>query len=224
MNKAILALAATALTAATPAFSAVIIDYNNVQTAENVLFSASTNASSPTLVADTNQSHIAVTFANILGLFADASGQSSTTTYQGKGNLPAYLAGTTSVTIASGSTFTAAEFNIPNIPGKAPPPEATSVIVEALFGNSVLKTTTLALGGAGQDRIRIVGDNNEVFTGFRITLLPTDAGVSALTQVRLGGFGTLAVPEPATWAMMLGGFGFMGAAMRRRRRTTVTFA
>ena len=33
-----------------------------------------------------------------------------------------------------------------------------------------------------------------------------------------------AVPEPATWAMMLGGFGVLGAAMRRRRRTTVTFA
>lgn len=32
-----------------------------------------------------------------------------------------------------------------------------------------------------------------------------------------------AVPEAATWAMMLGGFGLMGAAMRRRR-TSVTFA
>ncbi|MES2289998.1 MAG: PEPxxWA-CTERM sorting domain-containing protein [Pseudomonadota bacterium] len=33
-----------------------------------------------------------------------------------------------------------------------------------------------------------------------------------------------AVPEPATWAMMIGGFGVMGVAMRRRRRTTVSFA
>jgi hypothetical protein len=30
-------------------------------------------------------------------------------------------------------------------------------------------------------------------------------------------FGT-AVPEPATWAMMIGGFGLIGAAARRRRR------
>lgn len=29
-----------------------------------------------------------------------------------------------------------------------------------------------------------------------------------------------AVPEPATWAMMLGGFGLLGAATRRRARTT----
>ena len=29
---------------------------------------------------------------------------------------------------------------------------------------------------------------------------------------------TSAVPEPATWAMMIGGFGVMGATLRRRRR------
>lgn len=32
-----------------------------------------------------------------------------------------------------------------------------------------------------------------------------------------------AVPEPATWALMIGGFGMTGAAMRRRR-TSATFA
>jgi len=31
-------------------------------------------------------------------------------------------------------------------------------------------------------------------------------------------------PEPATWALMLGGFGVIGAAMRRRHRTAVRFA
>ncbi|MBB6122313.1 PEPxxWA-CTERM sorting domain-containing protein [Sphingobium subterraneum] len=35
---------------------------------------------------------------------------------------------------------------------------------------------------------------------------------------------TAAVPEPATWAMMLAGFGAMGAATRRRRSTAVRFA
>ncbi|MFW2850399.1 PEPxxWA-CTERM sorting domain-containing protein [Sphingomonas sp. TX0543] len=33
-----------------------------------------------------------------------------------------------------------------------------------------------------------------------------------------------AVPEPATWAMMIAGFGLTGAALRRRRRTRVVFA
>ena len=33
-----------------------------------------------------------------------------------------------------------------------------------------------------------------------------------------------AVPEPAAWALMLGGFGVTGAAMRRRRAGSVVFA
>ena len=36
---------------------------------------------------------------------------------------------------------------------------------------------------------------------------------------------TAAVPEPATWAMMIGGFGLVGASMRyRRRKVAVSFA
>ena len=35
---------------------------------------------------------------------------------------------------------------------------------------------------------------------------------------------TGAVPEPATWAMMIGGFGLVGGALRRRQSTSVTFA
>jgi hypothetical protein len=33
----------------------------------------------------------------------------------------------------------------------------------------------------------------------------------------------VAVPEPATWAMMLAGFGALGIAVRRRTRTTYSF-
>ena len=36
--------------------------------------------------------------------------------------------------------------------------------------------------------------------------------------------GTGAVPEPATWAMMVVGFGAVGSAMRSRRKMAVTFA
>jgi len=35
---------------------------------------------------------------------------------------------------------------------------------------------------------------------------------------------TSAVPEPATWAMTIGGFGLIGAALRRKRRTGAAFA
>jgi hypothetical protein len=35
---------------------------------------------------------------------------------------------------------------------------------------------------------------------------------------------TPAVPEPATWAMMIAGFGLIGASMRRRQKVSVTYA
>jgi hypothetical protein len=50
------------------------------------------------------------------------------------------------------------------------------------------------------------------------------AGGTTYGGNRLGAFQMPAVPEPASWAMMIGGFGLAGAAMRRRVRTTVAFA
>lgn len=46
-----------------------------------------------------------------------------------------------------------------------------------------------------------------------ITAIPNET-------VPIGSSGTSAVPEPATWAMMIAGFGLVGAALRRRRRLT----
>jgi hypothetical protein len=36
--------------------------------------------------------------------------------------------------------------------------------------------------------------------------------------------GTPSVPEPASWAMMVGGFGVVGGALRGRRKATISFA
>ncbi len=47
---------------------------------------------------------------------------------------------------------------------------------------------------------------------------PTDGG-----RVRIDVDGT-AIPEPASWALMLSGFGLIGGAMRGRRGTKVRFA
>ena len=50
-------------------------------------------------------------------------------------------------------------------------------------------------------------------------------GNDRLGSVRLGGAAVGAVPEPATWALMVFGFGAAGTAMRRRKTTaTIRFA
>jgi hypothetical protein len=37
-------------------------------------------------------------------------------------------------------------------------------------------------------------------------------------------FAPVAVPEPATWALLLSGFGFVGGLLRRRRPTSAALA
>jgi hypothetical protein len=208
---------ALALAFAVPSQATVVISFDGVQTDQNVLFAASTSTPAQTLVAATNQTKTAVTFANTLGLLANASGQSSTTVDENG------LMGITTVTIAPGSTFSTALFNVDGVPGNPPPAESTSVLVEALgLGGSVLGFNTLSLDGAGENRIGISGTMGEVFTGFRLTLNPTASYVSSLSQVRLGGVAspTAPVPEPAAWMMMILGFGGIGLAMRKRNATS----
>lgn len=54
---------------------------------------------------------------------------------------------------------------------------------------------------------------------YRAVLSSSGNSVTAFARI---GAGAPAVPEPATWAMMLVGFGGMGAAMRRNRRKSAT--
>jgi len=63
---------------------------------------------------------------------------------------------------------------------------------------------------------------NSVFDGGSATGFANTAGtITQFTGTAIGG----AVPEPASWAMMLGGFGLVGGAMRRRRTsTTIAYA
>lgn len=74
-----------------------------------------------------------------------------------------------------------------------------------LLGNIFYSSdlSTYLLFGSANDTTGLLG-----FGTFSITPV-TDPGVPA-------------VPEPGTWALMLLGFGFVGAAMRRQRRANVT--
>jgi hypothetical protein len=67
------------------------------------------------------------------------------------------------------------------------------------------------------------GTNNlsNIRIGLGATLLDAAGGPDSFAVVNLNQTG--AVPEPATWAMMVGGFGLIGSAMRRRK-VAVRFA
>ena len=63
-------------------------------------------------------------------------------------------------------------------------------------------------------------------TGTNPLITTTNDGVPGqlLFQVRNGGVVVPGVPEPATWALMIGGFALTGAAMRRRVAAVATTA
>jgi hypothetical protein len=68
-----------------------------------------------------------------------------------------------------------------------------------------------------------VGFDSNVDDTYRVTLkvVGLASGPQALSiDAKLGA----GVPEPATWAMMIGGFGFVGGALRSRRRATPRLA
>jgi hypothetical protein len=77
-------------------------------------------------------------------------------------------------------------------------------------GNLLLTVRNFSLGGDGN--LFLDADQNNGLTNSRFSAYPYDINQGLVT-----GFNA-AVPEPATWAMMLLGFAGIGAVMRRRRR------
>jgi len=88
------------------------------------------------------------------------------------------------------------------------------------------------LKNTNNSRFTLVTDGPQLFTG-SIDTPVFKTGTFALTQFAGAGQYSLtitnldaaapAVPEPATWAMLISGFGLVGASMRRRR-AVVRFA
>ncbi len=111
-----------------------------------------------------------------------------------------------------GGIFTAA--NNPNLQG--PPGSTTTAsrngsgsVVRADFGSNGLEA-------AGQTSATYIFRTNATNYSLGGTFTTQDGSVAQ----RANFAPAAAVPEPATWAMMLLGFGAIGGAMRRRRRST----
>ena len=148
-----------------------------------------------------------------------------------------------SVTNQEIERFTVAAFDNYLIDGYAsgPDPDGAGMFIAAANpalanGTPSGSTTTFARSLAGDVLTTNFGANGLTGTENSATYI---FRTSATAFNNLGTFGILdgsslegrtyqptsAVPEPATWMMMLAGFGMVGAATRyRRRKTAVTFA
>ncbi len=73
-------------------------------------------------------------------------------------------------------------------------------------------------GSSSNERVTFTADAGEVITGLRFTSTGVAFEIDSIAGTAAGdGNANAAVPEPAAWAMLVAGFGLVGATARRRR-------
>lgn len=94
------------------------------------------------------------------------------------------------------------------------------------LGGDVLFTFFDGLSTTSQTVTIDANPGFQTFIFNRIGLVSVSFVATTTNEVQTDNFvldasGPAAVPEPATWALMLSGFGLVGSALRRRRRATL---
>lgn len=209
MRSHILASAATAIILACGgSANAAITIFNSpgsLQPSENILLDG--GATGETVLGHTSKSNTGVTFESLnsgVNLETFGNGQARIGAVGGALDALQFF-------LTSGDGFSEAKFALH---GPASDTDTVNITFSGTFGTEV-RTFNL---GNGNSWFSARTDNGDLITS--IAFDTSGSGVDDVRQIRLGGFlGAIpAVPEPATWAMMLGGFGLLGAAVRRKSR------
>ena len=211
MKYALLAAAAASLALASPAAATVVINVGPgaLQPDENLLFN---NNPDPGLTIEgiTNQTNTLVSITGGETLVGDG-GQARLDTQDGLISTAFTFNGFSNQLIGfnlSDATraFTSTEFRL--FGGTAT--EATLTFVDTM-GEVFQRTVAIPPNGFFS-ALAIDGQLIDYFS------IAANGSIGDIRQIRVGGVQAIpVVPEPATWAMMLLGFGGVGVLMRRRR-------
>ena len=216
---ALLALASgMAIAAASPANAALVIGY-------------SVNGGTVTQLANDTATPGSVSFAGTAGGYSFNTGALGTPNTASVFDLL-----TQSINIQSSSNAASVlnvfitETNLPTINGSLMSAFTSNILTNAtarissfyspsnaLYGGTLLQTANFTNIGT------FVGSNSGTQAGPFSLTTRYDISFGAGSGTFNGTANLTAVPEPATWGMMIVGFGLMGGALRRRK-TTVAFA
>jgi PEP-CTERM motif len=146
---------------------------------------------------------------------ANSSAPGSVTQAAGPAVAFANTGGTIEIIRTGGGTFNAASFDFLCNPGTYFAQGYLSSVLQGFtFGGGTSSFATYALPTNMIDRLTI---NVSAAPSVNVAALVDNINVTAT-----GVAGP--VPEPATWAMMLAGFGLVGSSMRRKQAVRVKFA
>jgi hypothetical protein len=211
---------------ATPAAATITFGNQTVGQGEEVLLGSGSTGNPVT--GTTNQTHTSVTFTSgntvtcsgcpTQILFEPSNGQArieATTALTGGSQTP--LEDITIALTNGTSTFGIGyiEFNL-NMGANLG--NATTVVINGVdqFGTHFTDSTTI---GNGSNFFSALASGGEVIQSISFLTNGGDAGVTDIRQIRITPSNAgVPLPEPATWAMMLLGFGAAGISMRRSRR------
>jgi hypothetical protein len=127
------------------------------------------------------------------------------------------------VAVDAGHNFTFAGFNLNDLTGNGD----WFVKISAFNGATLLQSAVFT--ESHNTKFKIAATDGDVLTHFQIQLVTDATGATAVPlngalqldgvgQIRIDGVdGAALVPEPATWALMIMGFGGVGSLLRRRR-------
>ena len=121
------------------------------------------------------------------------------------------------VSLGGGYSFTSILFRL-DAPQTQGQPQPWSITLHGYDATNTAFTQAYS-GITGDQRFSIVATGGDRLSHIDFT---TGSPVTAMAQIKIGGVAAVTVvPEPATWALMIGGFGGAGAMLRRRRRAAV---
>ncbi|MBA3895590.1 MAG: PEPxxWA-CTERM sorting domain-containing protein [Sphingomonadaceae bacterium] len=219
-----LAVAASATFASAPAQAVVIAPGTS-----GLIFTPFVSATQGTLLASTSVSGTALTFAGLLRAAVYRNTAGTLDFYYQVARTGAGSDGNQMI-----DSFTGADFSGYTVDGFVSTADPDGGGIFTAENNPGGSTTTTGRSSTGVTLQTDFGTNGLVDTEnsatyiFRTNALDFTRGTfGVIDGSTFSGFAyePTAVPEPAAWAMLIGGFGLTGASLRyRRRRTNVVFA
>lgn len=211
-NKIAASMMAIAAGAAMPASAAIVVvtDPPGVDTEENVLFK---NLGPDALIVAPTNKGMDVSFTGDEILDAPAGGQAKISGADGDFTTLTFFA------TDSSTGFSAVEFSLSPLTGRRSSDDVTATIT--FFDQFGAGTTiTNAPLDSGQNWFAAFTTDLSVISRVEIT---TSADIRDARHFRIDGANFVApVPEPATWLMLIAGFGVVGGALRRGNRRVAT--